>query len=206
MQPRTDWPPESLEELARSIKARGLLEPIIVRPSGSKYEVIAGERRWRACRIAGLGEIPSLVRTMSDHESLETALVENIQRSDLNPIDEARAYKALATEYELTHDDIAQRVGKDRSTVSSMYPRTSRVPLPSEWPRRVGRSGRQRPGRVVEPKVEPRVHGPDPEARGNQHTSSGSRNSFVSTSGRRSESEPAGEAAAWRSATRTTKI
>ncbi len=118
-QPRTDWPPESLEELARSIKTRGLLEPIIVRPSGSKYEIIAGERRWRACRIAGLGEIPSLVRTMSDHESLETALVENIQRSDLNPIDEARAYKVLATEYDLTHDDIAKRVGKDRSTVTN---------------------------------------------------------------------------------------
>ncbi len=119
-QPRTDWEPEGLKELARSISANGLLEPIIVRTVGDRYEIVAGERRWRACKIAGWLEIPAIVRSCEDKESLQVALVENVQRSDLNPVDEARAYKALSMEYELTHDEIANQVGKDRSTVTNL--------------------------------------------------------------------------------------
>lgn len=119
-QPRSEWEPEPLEELAKSIITRGLLEPIILRPSGDKYEIVVGERRWRACKIVGWTEIPAIVRSMEDHESLEAALIENIQRTDLNPVDEARAYRTLAAQYGLTHDEIAHRVGKNRTTITNM--------------------------------------------------------------------------------------
>jgi ParB family transcriptional regulator, chromosome partitioning protein len=119
-QPRTEWVTEDLEDLTRSIISRGLLEPIILRQKGDKYEIIAGERRWRACKIAGWEEIPAIVRTVEDCESLELALIENVQRSNLNPVDEARAYKVLATTYRLTHDDIANRMGKDRTTITNL--------------------------------------------------------------------------------------
>lgn len=119
-QPRTEWEPDALEELTRSIISAGLLEPIILRPVGEHYEIVAGERRWRACKIAGWNEIPALVRTLEDHESLEAALIENVQRTDLNPVEEARAYRTLSSDYSLTHDEIAQRVGKDRSTITNL--------------------------------------------------------------------------------------
>jgi ParB family transcriptional regulator, chromosome partitioning protein len=126
-QPRTTWDPSSLAELVQSIREKGLLEPIVVRPTGDHFELVAGERRWRACRLAGWSEIPAIVRSFGEHESLEAALIENIQRSDLNPVDEARAYQTLATKYALTHEDIAKKVGKDRSTVSNLL-RLLRLP------------------------------------------------------------------------------
>jgi len=120
-QPRVTWEPAALEELTRSILQRGLLEPIILRPVGSdRYEIVAGERRWRACKAAGWHEVPAIVRSMEEHESLEAALIENLQRSDLNPVEEARAYKALAVQFGLTHDEVAKRVSKDRSTVTNL--------------------------------------------------------------------------------------
>lgn len=119
-QPRTHWDVESLKGLARSIEANGLLEPILVRPRGDKFEIIAGERRWRSCKLAGLKEVPAVVRNLEDQQSLESALIENIQRADLNPVDEARAYDQLSREFGLTHEQIARRVGKDRSTVTNL--------------------------------------------------------------------------------------
>ncbi len=120
-QPRVTWEPAALEELTRSILQRGLLEPIILRPAGNnRYEIVAGERRWRACKAAGWNDVPAIVRSMEEHESLEAALIENIQRSDLNPVEEARAYSALSTQFGLTHDEIAKRVAKDRSTVTNL--------------------------------------------------------------------------------------
>jgi ParB family chromosome partitioning protein len=126
-QPRSDMDPASLEELSLSIRETGLLEPIVVRHAGDHFELVAGERRWRACRIAGWTEIPSLVRGFEDHESLEAALIENLQRADLNAVEEARAYRVLVEKYGLTHDGIARKVGKDRSTVSNLL-RLLRLP------------------------------------------------------------------------------
>jgi len=119
-QPRSDWDEGGLEQLTQSIGQVGLLEPIIVRPKGEKFEIVAGERRWRACKAAGWKEIPALVRPMEDVESLSAALIENLQREDLNPVEEARAYEMLSMEYALTHDEIARRVAKDRSTVTNL--------------------------------------------------------------------------------------
>ncbi len=120
-QPRVAWEAQALEELTRSIIEKGLLEPIILRPiGGDRYEIVAGERRWRACKTAGWNEIPAIVRSMEEHESLEAALVENIQRSDLNPVEEARAYRSLAAEFGLTHEEIAKKVARDRSTVTNL--------------------------------------------------------------------------------------
>jgi ParB family chromosome partitioning protein len=126
-QPRVDFNPESLRELASSIREKGLLEPIIVRPDGDRFELVAGERRWRACSIAGLKEVPALIRRMESDESLEVALIENIQRTDLNPVEEARAYQRLAESFGRTHEEISKRVGKDRSTVSNLL-RILRLP------------------------------------------------------------------------------
>jgi ParB family chromosome partitioning protein len=119
-QPRSGWAAQALEELAQSIRSHGLLEPILLRRSADGFEIVAGERRWRACKILGWKEIPAIVRRCEDQQSLETALVENLQREDLNPVEEARAYHVLVAEYGLTHDDIARRVGKDRSTVTNL--------------------------------------------------------------------------------------
>jgi len=126
-QPRTDWDPHQLEQLSRSMAETGLLEPILVRPQGSKFEIIAGERRWRAAKLLGWKELPALVRTLEDRESLEAALIENLQRDDLNPVDEARAYQALMAEFGLTHEQVSTRVGKDRSTVTNLL-RLLRLP------------------------------------------------------------------------------
>lgn len=119
-QPRRDIEPEALEELAESIKAQGVMQPIIVREIGSqKYEIIAGERRWRATQLAGLDTIPALVRELSDETALAMALIENIQREDLNAMEEAIALHRLQTEFELTQQEIATAVGKSRSTVAN---------------------------------------------------------------------------------------
>ncbi|MFT5577679.1 MAG: ParB family chromosome partitioning protein [Paraglaciecola psychrophila] len=120
-QPRRDMHPEALEELAQSIKAQGVMQPIVVRAiSADKYEIIAGERRWRASQIAGLDTIPALLRQVADDAAIAMALIENIQREDLNPMEEAMALSRLQTEFELTHQQVATAVGKSRSTVTNL--------------------------------------------------------------------------------------
>ncbi|WP_049723040.1 ParB/RepB/Spo0J family partition protein [Gilvimarinus polysaccharolyticus] len=120
-QPRRDMHAEALEELAESIKAQGVMQPIVVRPIGDgKYEIIAGERRWRATQLAGLDKIPAVVRDVPDEAAIAMALIENIQREDLNPIEEAMALKRLQDEFELTHQEVAQAVGKSRTTVTNL--------------------------------------------------------------------------------------
>ncbi len=120
-QPRINIDTESLEELANSIRAQGVVQPIVVRPlSGSdKYEIVAGERRWRASQIAGLHEMPVLVRDVNDQVAMCLALIENIQREDLNPLEEARALSRLLKEFEMTHDAVAESIGRSRSTVTN---------------------------------------------------------------------------------------
>ena len=119
-QPRRDIEPEALEELADSIKAQGVMQPLVVREiAPQKYEIIAGERRWRATQLAGLDTIPALVRELSDETALAMALIENIQREDLNAMEEAIALHRLQTEFELTQQEVANAVGKSRSTVAN---------------------------------------------------------------------------------------
>lgn len=120
-QPRTDMHSESLEELADSIKAQGVVQPIVIRPiDGDRYEIIAGERRWRASQIAGLHEIPAVVRDVPDEAAIAMALIENIQREDLNPIEEAVALQRLIDEFEMTHQQAAGAVGRSRAAVSNL--------------------------------------------------------------------------------------
>lgn len=120
-QPRLDMRPEALEDLAASIKAQGLMQPIVVRPiSSNKYEIIAGERRWRASQMAGLDSIPVIVKDVPDDTAIAMALIENIQREDLNPIEEATALKRLQDEFELTQQEVADAVGKSRTTVTNL--------------------------------------------------------------------------------------
>jgi ParB family chromosome partitioning protein len=118
-QPRKSFDERGLEELATSIREHGVLEPILVRRAGAGYAIVAGERRWRAAQRAGLREIPALLREASDRESFELALVENLQRADLNAMEEAEAFDALTREHGLTQEQVAERVGKDRSTVAN---------------------------------------------------------------------------------------
>jgi ParB family chromosome partitioning protein len=118
-QPRKVFDDEKLKELAASIKEQGVIQPIIVHRAGSGYELIAGERRWRASRLAGLKTIPALVKEATKRELLEMALIENIQREDLNALEAAEAYKRLQDEFKLTQEDLARRVGKERSTVTN---------------------------------------------------------------------------------------
>jgi ParB family chromosome partitioning protein len=118
-QPRTSMDDAKIEELARSIKSNGVIQPIVVRKSDKGYEIIAGERRWRASQRAGLLKVPVVVRDVPDERLLAVALIENIQREDLNPIEEAQAYRRLSDEYQLTQDQIAEAVGKDRSSVAN---------------------------------------------------------------------------------------
>ena len=118
-QPRREFEPESLNALAESIKEHGVVQPVIVRKKDSGYELIAGERRLRAAQLAGLVEIPALVRDYSDQETAEIALIENLQREDLNPIEEAQAYKRLLTEFHLKQDEVAERVSKSRAAVTN---------------------------------------------------------------------------------------
>ena len=126
-QPRADMRPESLGELADSIKARGLVQPILVRPlprpnptESQRYEIIAGERRWRAAQMAGLAEIPAVIRDVADEDAVAMALIENIQREDLNPLEEARALLRLIEEFGLTHQAAAEAVGRSRAAVSNL--------------------------------------------------------------------------------------
>ncbi len=128
-QPRRDFDEQKLKELANTIKERGILEPLIVRKTPAGYELISGERRWRAAKIAGLKKVPCLIRTVSEDESLELALIENLQREDLNPVEEARAYRVLKEKFGMTQEEIAERVGKDRATVAN---RMRLLKLPSE--------------------------------------------------------------------------
>jgi ParB family transcriptional regulator, chromosome partitioning protein len=118
-QPRKRFDDALLEELAASIRTHGVVEPILVRRHGQRYRIVAGERRWRAAQRAGLKEIPAVVREATDGEAFELALVENLQRADLNAIEEAEAYQALAEGRQLTQEQIAERVGKERSTVAN---------------------------------------------------------------------------------------
>lgn len=120
-QPRTRMDPGSLEELAASIKAQGLIQPISVRPvGGGRYEIIAGERRWRACQIAGLNEVPVLVREIPDDAALAMSLIENIQRENLNPLEEAAGLQRLIDEFRMTHQQAADAVGRSRSAASNL--------------------------------------------------------------------------------------
>jgi len=119
-QPRTQMDSESLQELADSIRAQGLMQPILAREAGGGYEIIAGERRWRAAQLAGMGEVPVLVREVADDAVAAMALIENIQREDLNAIDEAHGLQRLIHEFGMTHDAVAQAVGKSRAAVSNL--------------------------------------------------------------------------------------
>ncbi|KAB0287610.1 ParB/RepB/Spo0J family partition protein [Vibrio fortis] len=120
-QPRKDMAPDALEELAASIQSQGIIQPIVVRPlSQDHYEIIAGERRWRAARQAGLKQVPCLVKKVEDRAAIAMALIENIQREDLNVIEEAQALERLQNEFELTHQKVAEVIGKSRTTVSNL--------------------------------------------------------------------------------------
>jgi ParB family chromosome partitioning protein len=118
-QPRTEFDDEAQESLTASVRELGVLQPVLVRPSGDQYELIAGERRWRAAQAAGRPTIPAIVREVDDTSSLEQALVENLQRQDLTAMEEAAAYAQLADEFSMSQDDIARRVGKSRSAVAN---------------------------------------------------------------------------------------
>lgn len=118
-QPRKNFNEDALMELAESIKQFGLLQPILVQDKNTHYEIIAGERRWRAAKLAGLKEVPVIIKNLSDQEVVEISLIENIQREDLNPIEEAQAYKRLLTEFNLKQDEVAERVSKSRTAVTN---------------------------------------------------------------------------------------
>ncbi len=119
-QPRADFDENSLSELAESIQKHGLIQPIVVRPTSSgAYQIVAGERRWRACRMAGLREVPVVIKELDDRNYFEVALVENLQREDLNPVEEAQGYRTLVEAYGLTQEQVAENVGKSRSAVTN---------------------------------------------------------------------------------------
>ncbi|MFR1834082.1 MAG: ParB/RepB/Spo0J family partition protein [Lachnospiraceae bacterium] len=118
-QPRKEFDPEELEELAESIRNYGVLQPIMVQKQGELYEIIAGERRWRAAKIAGLKEVPVIIRDFDRQKKMEVSLIENVQRSDLNPIEEAMAYRQLIDEFGLKQEEIAERVSKNRATIAN---------------------------------------------------------------------------------------
>lgn len=119
LQPRKDFTEDALRELADSIREQGIVQPLVVRPSGDRYELIAGERRWRAAKLAGLTEVPIVERAATDRELLEVALIENLQRENLNPIEEALGYSLLAAQFSLTQEQIAQKVGRGRVVVAN---------------------------------------------------------------------------------------
>ncbi len=118
-QPRTHFREEALEELSRSIQANGIIQPIVLRKNGVRYQLIAGERRWRAAQRAGLQRVPVVLRDVPEEQALELTLVENLQREDLNPIEEARAFDKLLNEFHLTQEEVAERTGKDRTTIAN---------------------------------------------------------------------------------------
>ncbi len=118
-QPRHDFNDDKLDDLMNSIKEKGIMQPILVRQKGYKYEIIAGERRYRACKGLGFEKMPAIIRNVSDEESLELALIENIQREDLNLIETALGYKRLIEDFNLTHQDVSKKIGKDRSSITN---------------------------------------------------------------------------------------
>lgn len=118
-QPRVDFDQKAIQEMADSIAEKGLLQPIIVRQSGEEYEIVAGERRWKACKMLGHKRIPAIVRDVNDSQMLELALIENIQRKDLNPIEKAEGFKKLIEEYSYTQEELARRIGIDRSSITN---------------------------------------------------------------------------------------
>lgn len=118
-QPRKDFDDDTIAELTASIKEKGIIQPIVVRQAGSGYEIIAGERRWRAAQRAGIVKVPVVVKDATDMEALELALIENLQREDLNPIEEASGYQHLIEVYGLTHEEVSVQIGKDRSTITN---------------------------------------------------------------------------------------
>lgn len=126
-QPRKGFDEEAMDELVASIREKGVIQPLIVRKSEGGYEIIAGERRWRAAKRAGLTQVPAIIKDASNREALELALVENLQREDLNPIEEATAYEQLIKEFGLTHEEISERIGKERSTITNQL-RLLRLP------------------------------------------------------------------------------
>jgi ParB family chromosome partitioning protein len=132
-QPRTRFREEALDELTRSIKASGIIQPIVVRPIGNRFQLIAGERRWRAAQRAGLTKASAIVRQVSDELALEMTLVENIQREDLNPIEAARAFERLMAEFQLTQESVAERTGKDRATVANAVRLLKLEPIMQDW-------------------------------------------------------------------------
>lgn len=119
-QPRRQFDPDALAELVESVRQHGIVQPLLVRPEGDGYRLVAGERRWRAAQAAGLATVPAVVREFSDVEMMEIALVENLQREDLNPIEEAQGYRTLSEELGLTQEQISQRVGKSRSHIANL--------------------------------------------------------------------------------------
>src|ERR1700681_1755204 len=126
-QPRTTCAQSKLDELAHSIRTSGIIQPLLVRPRGGLFELVAGERRWRAAQLAGLPRVPAIIREIPDDKLLELALIENIQRQELNPIEEANAYKRLIESLHLTQDEVAQRVGRDRTFITN-YLRILKLP------------------------------------------------------------------------------
>jgi len=132
-QPRTKFREEALDELMHSIKASGIIQPIIVRPVGNRFQLITGERRWRAAQRAGLTKVPAIVRHVADNLALEMTLVENIQREDLNAIEAARAFQRLMEEFQLTQEIVAERTGKDRATVANAIRLLKLEPKIQEW-------------------------------------------------------------------------
>jgi ParB family transcriptional regulator, chromosome partitioning protein len=132
-QPRTRFREEALDELARSIKASGIIQPLVVRSIGSRFQLIAGERRWRAAQRAGLTKVSVIIREVPDELALEMTLVENIQREDLNAIEAARAFERLMDEFQLTQEEVAERTGKDRATVANAIRLLKLEPLIQDW-------------------------------------------------------------------------
>ncbi|MBE3556514.1 MAG: ParB/RepB/Spo0J family partition protein [Firmicutes bacterium] len=136
-QPRHDFDPESLKELAASIAEHGILQPILVRPSAVGFELVAGERRWRAAQLAGHATLPAVVRALDERSMMELALIENLQRADLNPIEEAEAYQRLIHEFSLREEEVAQRVGKSRPYIANTL-RLLRLPTQTQQAVRSG--------------------------------------------------------------------
>jgi len=132
-QPRTRFREEALDELARSIQASGIIQPLVVRPIGSRFQLIAGERRWRAAQRAGLNKVTVIVKQVPDELALEMTLVENIQREDLNAIEAARAFERLMDEFHLTQESVAERTGKDRATVANAVRLLKLEPTIRDW-------------------------------------------------------------------------
>jgi ParB family chromosome partitioning protein len=132
-QPRTRFREEALDELARSIQSSGIIQPLVVRPLGNRFQLIAGERRWRAAQRAGLTKVSAIVRQVPDELALEMTLVENIQREDLNAIEAARAFERLMDEFQLTQESVAERTGKDRATVANSIRLLKLEPTIQDW-------------------------------------------------------------------------